>query len=115
MEVQAKKDTKEEKRTYKAFLQFSEKDQIYGSLRIDEKTLREKPTENGLMGSQLQEAEKKIEELLLQYSYKNDFQKLDLSGLHIHNVPDSIQKLFSTLVKLDLSNNCLKVGSFQEY
>lgn len=108
MEVQAKKDTEEEKLPYKAFVQFSEKYQIYGSFRIDEKTLREKPTENGLMGSQLQEAEKKIEELLLQYSYKNDFQKLDLSGLHIHSVPDSIQKLFSTIVKLDLSNNYLK-------
>ena len=56
MEVQAKKDTEEEKLPYEAFLQ---KYQIYGS----EKTLPENPTEKALMGSQLQEAKKKMEEM----------------------------------------------------
>ena len=61
MEVQAKKDIEKEKLPYNAFVW---KYQIYDSLRIDDKTLLEKPTKNSFMGSQLHEAKKKVEELL---------------------------------------------------
>ena len=40
--------------------------------------------------------------------------KLDLSGLLLQSVSDTIQNLSSTLVKLDLSNNNLEVRLFQE-
>jgi hypothetical protein len=87
---------------------------------IDEETLPAMPTENALVGqdkqkSELPEAEKKIAALLHQYPHKNASLKLELSGLLLHSVPEAIQKLFSTLVKLDLSNNYLEVGLFQEY
>ena len=60
------------------------------------------------------EAEKKIEALLHQASQEKGSLKLDLSGLLLQSVSDTIQNLSSTLVKLDLSNNNLEVRLFQE-
>jgi len=65
--------------------------------------------------SEFQEAKKKNVALLHQASHKESSLKIDLSGLFLHSVPDEIEKLSCRLVKLDLSNNNLEVGLFQEY
>ena len=53
--------------------------------------------------SEFQEAKKKNVALLHQASHKESSLKIDLSGLFLHNVPEKIEKLLCTLVKLDLS------------
>lgn len=113
MEAQIKKDAEREMLPYKAVTQLSELYQIYDSLLIDGKTLPALTGEKALMLSDDQqsasdEAEKKIEALLHQASQKKGSLKLDLSGLLLQSVSDTIQNLSSTLVKLDLSNNNLE-------
>lgn len=113
MEAHVKKEAEREKLPYKAVTQLSEVYQIYDTLLIDEKTLPALSKENDLIlsddqQSPIEEAKKKIEALSQLASQKNAFLKLDLSGLLLDRVPDTVQNLSSTLVKLDLSNNYLE-------
>eukprot|EP01018_Ginkgo_biloba_P006520 Gb_35435 [translate_table: standard] len=111
MEAQATKDAEKEKLAYKSVIQLAEIHQIYENLVNDAKTVAETPKGSNLLVSMeckspVQEAEYKIAAALHEVSGRNGT-KLDLSGLLIDNVPNSIEKM-STLVKLDLSNNNLE-------
>lgn len=106
MIAQAKKDAEKEKFPYEAILQLSR--------MIDGKSVAAKPKEDSIMPSdsrtsEFQEAEKEIGALLHQVSNKFSYVELNLSWLLLHSLPHKIKNLSSTLVKLDLSHNNLKI------
>ena len=93
MEAEAKKLTEEEKDQHKSIIQLEELYQMYDNVV--------KKSDNPAISRSVAD---------IQGNMKLDLQQLlqELNGIILFNLPDSAHKL-STIAKLDLSNNNMKV------
>ncbi|GLJ26929.1 hypothetical protein SUGI_0527090 [Cryptomeria japonica] len=112
MESQTKTEAEKESLLHKTVIQLHDLHQFYDGLLVAGKSLSGTPKSNikpdEEKKSPAQETEKRIGAAVQQVKSSMASTVLDLSGLMLHSLPETLQKLSSSVVKLDLSNNNLE-------